>query len=482
MKKLTFLTVTLGILALFVFGCGDQQNPLENSDITYPSPPELPLISLPSGAVLTSATLHLYVNDRTGGDDHHIGVHRVTAPWDEATVTWNSIMGNFDPVASASFVNTSTGWQNWDITSIVQDWLDGTYPDYGILIEQPEADYTRYSSSEYGIAALRPILEICYTLGGGPPVCFSIQRGTYGNVADAVVLETYPNSNYGNSDLLYTATRSNLTKMSLFQFDVEVIQELAAIGDTVWFDDNQDGIQDGDELGFPGVTVNLYACGGTTPLATTVTDADGFYMFGDLTPGDYFVEFIKPEGYAISPQDQGGDDANDSDADPTTGIAICTNLEGGEYDPTWDCGLYMIPQDGCTLTIGFWKNHAGLGPQPDLVTALLPIWLGNDGGAASIHVTTAIMAVDILSQDVYGDPSNGITKLYAQLLGAKLNIANGASPSSVNNTITNADNYLADHDWTEWDSLSDSDQRMILRWHDKLDDYNNGIVGPGHCD
>jgi hypothetical protein len=116
------------------------------------------------------------------------------------------------------------------------------------------------------------------------------------------------------------------------------------------------------------------------------------------------------------------------------------------------------------------------------VTQYLPIWLGDAGGSESIQVTDAQMAVDILSQDVYGDASNGITKLYAQLLGAKLNIANGAAGSSVGNTIENADEFLADHNWTDWDSLANNVQKMILRWHKKLDEYNNGIVGPGHCD
>jgi hypothetical protein len=481
MKKLKILTVTFGILALFVFGCGDQQNPIDSSDMTFPNPPSSPLISLPSGAVLNSATLILYVNDRQGGNDHHINVHRVTVPWDEATVTYNSLGGGYDPAVAATYTSTAGGWHTWDITSLVQSWLDGTYPDYGILIEQPEAEYTRYASSEYGVAALRPMLEICYTLGGVPD-CITIQRGAYGNVSDALIVEIYPNGNYGGSTLLYTRTLSGTDKQSLFKFDVEVVQELAAIGDTVWFDDDQDGIQDTGELGFPGVTVNLYDCGGTVPIATATTDADGFYKFDGLTPGDYFVEFIEPEGYDITLQDQGGDDADDSDADPVTGRTICTTLDAGEYDPTWDCGLYMIPQDGCTLTIGYWKNHAGFGPQPDMVTALLPIWLGDVAGTESIHVTTAAIAVDILSQDVYGVPSNGITKLYAQLLGAKLNIANGASGSSVGNAINNADEFLADHDWTDWDGLSNNVQKMILRWHKKFDEYNNGLIGPGHCD
>jgi hypothetical protein len=481
LKKLKILTVTFGILALFVFGCSDRQNPIDSSDMTFPNPPDLSLISLPSGAVVNSATFSLFVNDRQGGNDHHINVHRITVPWDEATVTYNTIVGNYDPAVAATYTSTMAGWHQWDITTLVQSWVEGTYPDYGLLIEQPEAEYTRYASSEAVNPAVRPMLEICYTLGASPPVCITIQRGSNGDVGDAVILEHMPNFNAGGSDLLYTATRSGLTKQSVFQFDIEVVQEVAAIGDTVWLDNDQDGIQDAGEPGFPDVTVNLYNCLDSL-IATMTTDANGFYKFDGLIPGDYYVEFIAPESYDISPQDQGADDAVDSDADPVTGRTICTTLDPGEYDPTWDCGLYRVPQTGCTLTIGFWKTHAGFGPQDNVVSQYLPIWLGNAGGTESIAVTDSAIAHDILMRNVYGKNSNGITKLYAQMLGAKLNIAAGADDTDVALIIGLADNFLADHYYTDWDSLDKPTQKVVLGWMSDFDDYNNGITGPGHCD
>lgn len=137
---------------------------------------------------------------------------------------------------------------------------------------------------------------------------------------------------------------------------------------------------------------------------------------------------------------------------------------------------------GCTLTIGFWKTHAGFtGKNPDRVTPLLPQWLGTAGGAKSVQVTTASQAVTILSMEL-GVPSNGITKLYAQLLAAKLNIANGADGSAVAGTIAAADAFLATYDYTAWASLSKAQQKTVLGWMTMLDAYNNGYIGPGHCD
>jgi len=149
------------------------------------------------------------------------------------------------------------------------------------------------------------------------------------------------------------------------------------------------------------------------------------------------------------------------------------------WDITIDCPGALI---GCSRTIGFWKTHAGFGPQDDFITPLLPVWLGTPGGKKSFFVDSAELAEDILSEDVYGDASNGITKLYAQLLGAKLNILSGASDIDVTGVISAADAFLAEHDWRDWDNLSAQEQMTVLDWKDTLDDYNNGYIGPGHCD
>jgi len=128
---------------------------------------------------------------------------------------------------------------------------------------------------------------------------------------------------------------------------------------------------------------------------------------------------------------------------------------------------------GCTLTIGYWKNHARAIPQ------YLPIWLGNAGGAQSVQVTSAAQAVALLNMS--GDASNGINKLYAQELAAKLNIASGADGSAVAGTISAADSFLATHNSASWNGLTPAEQQQVLTWMTTLDNYNNGLIGPGHC-
>ncbi|MGI9077962.1 MAG: hypothetical protein ACR2G6_11655 [Gemmatimonadaceae bacterium] len=136
---------------------------------------------------------------------------------------------------------------------------------------------------------------------------------------------------------------------------------------------------------------------------------------------------------------------------------------------------------GCTNTIGYWKNHDGSGPQPDVVTALLPVTLGS-GGGKSVVVTNTTISNAILSRSYAGgSSSNGISKLYAQLLAAKLNIKRGADGSAVAATILAADNFLYLYNQADWSSLSKAQQAQVNAWMTTLDNYNNGIIGPGHC-
>jgi large repetitive protein len=73
-----------------------------------------------------------------------------------------------------------------------------------------------------------------------------------------------------------------------------------SIGNTVFFDANGDGIQDPSEPGLPGVPVQLLVDfdqdGVVDYVLNTVTDANGNYLFDNLTSGDYTVVVTQPAG------------------------------------------------------------------------------------------------------------------------------------------------------------------------------------------
>ena len=82
--------------------------------------------------------------------------------------------------------------------------------------------------------------------------------------------------------------------------------------------------------GVAGVKVNLLNAAGTV-VGTQNTDGNGNYLFNSLTPGDYAVQFVAPTGFVFTAKDAGNNsnDAKDSDADPSTGKTVVTNLVSG---------------------------------------------------------------------------------------------------------------------------------------------------------
>ena len=120
-----------------------------------------------------------------------------------------------------------------------------------------------------------------------------------------------------------------------------------ALGDTVWFDFDENGLFDPGEPGIEGVTVNLIDANSGTVVSTTVTDADGFYIFDMLPPGNYAVQFVPLPGFVFTSMGDGSNPTLDSNADPATGLTPGNFLEFDEQDFTYDAGF--IPD--CSLEV-----------------------------------------------------------------------------------------------------------------------------------
>ncbi|MEZ4884190.1 MAG: SdrD B-like domain-containing protein [Chitinophagales bacterium] len=118
------------------------------------------------------------------------------------------------------------------------------------------------------------------------------------------------------------------------------------LGDFVWLDVDRDGIQDEGEQGIEGVTVTLYNATNNQALDATTTDENGFYLFEDLDAGEYYIVFGEVQGYLLSPANEGGNDAKDSDADEN-GQSQTVTLALGNSDLTIDAGFFPA----CTLVL-----------------------------------------------------------------------------------------------------------------------------------
>jgi hypothetical protein len=77
-------------------------------------------------------------------------LHRLTAPWSEATVTWNNKPAHDPAVIATACVGDSfdLGWKVFDVTALVQGWRNGTFPNHGLVIRDP---------TEHPAGAARPL-------------------------------------------------------------------------------------------------------------------------------------------------------------------------------------------------------------------------------------------------------------------------------------------------------------------------------------
>lgn len=122
----------------------------------------------------------------------------------------------------------------------------------------------------------------------------------------------------------------------------------STIGNYVWLDLDNDGVQESNEPPLGGVEVKLTISylNGYSKVITTTTAADGSYSFGGLYADENFgglgvsaptftVSVDLPAGLTASPANQGGDDALDSE-----GTSVKAVFYQGVTDNTYDIGLY----------------------------------------------------------------------------------------------------------------------------------------------
>lgn len=125
------------------------------------------LSSIPADSTVTSATLYLNEKHKKSGQTTYI--YRVTSNWNENTVTWLSwslLGGDFD--SGISYFTFLPDQQDcmltMDITSLVQAWVNGTYPNYGLMLYSTGPNQAiSYYSKEDGTASRHPKLDIIYT-------------------------------------------------------------------------------------------------------------------------------------------------------------------------------------------------------------------------------------------------------------------------------------------------------------------------------
>ena len=236
---------------------------------------------VPPGVEIVSAALRLTASNLDDGHTDRtmpIGAYLVHRPWVANQVTWqeaetgtgwtlpgcDGVPGDRSgtPSGTTTVLEISTGthpWQravyDWDVTSIVQAWIDAPGDQAGLVLVGHDA-YREigFYDSAYSIEDMHPVLLVQWRPRVTP-----------------------------TPTLTLTPTPG-----------------LGTVQGIVFVDLNVDGVRDPGEPGMIGVSVQLFS--GPTLVGLQNTPGSGTYSFGGHAPGTYTVNIVVPDGYASSTQ------------------------------------------------------------------------------------------------------------------------------------------------------------------------------------
>ena len=235
------------------------------------------LSSIPTGARVISATLHLWT-EPTGAPPHSfsIAAYRLRRLWAESTATWQQAASGqpwdmpgassptsdyYDQLLSTCTVSGANQECVWDVTSAVQEWVlpDALNAGFLLMGQQPSLRLTyNFVSSEATNVATRPRLIVHYSLLPTP-----------------------------------MATPTSTPTPASGTVRVRVYEDV-----------NRNGTPDAGEQGLAGVTVELLDASRRV-LLSQVTAQDGTCAFANLPLGPGLrLRELNPTGYRSSTPDE----------------------------------------------------------------------------------------------------------------------------------------------------------------------------------
>jgi hypothetical protein len=214
-------------------------------------------------------------------------------------------------------------------------------------------------------------------------------------------------------------------------------------------------------------------------VSDTFTGPLGTVCLGDFLPAEFTYDRM------IGPYSEPDDCGQPITVDNTA--TIVTEDSGQSADSEWDVtvNLRCTTDGGCTLTPGYWKTHSIYGPAP------------YDDTWGQVGEDTWFF----YAEDEYGTPQSYYQVLWTSPQGgnayyilahawiaAYLNTLNGASvPDEVAVAMAQAEAWFDDPDHTPdyaaglKGNAGREERALLLMIASYLDDYNNGVYGPGHC-
>jgi hypothetical protein len=156
--------------------------------------------------------------------------------------------------------------------------------------------------------------------------------------------------------------------------------------------------------------------------------------------------------------------------------SFVTNDTGTTGNDGWTVIVDVPCAGGCSLTPGYWKTHSAYGPAPYDET-----WaqIGED----TLFFLSGQSYYDVLWTSPRGNAYYILAHAY---IAAELNFLNGADPSATQAAFDEATALFSTYTPEDVANAKGKNGKELrdqfIAAATILDNYNNGYIGPGHCD
>jgi len=189
--------------------------------------------SIPSKATILEAVLKLFYFNHDDAGSPIIGVYKVDNSWTESGITWSN-QPNFSTLAVDSVflgpvVPPYPGYVSWDgakMASLVQGWVGGTIPNYGVVVKAPIEFGTSarlmkmFKSREAVTITQRPILIVQYITATG------VQDEGSNNPSGLELEQNFPNPFNPSTMIRYTLPKETNIGLTIYNIKGQLVCKL----------------------------------------------------------------------------------------------------------------------------------------------------------------------------------------------------------------------------------------------------------------
>jgi RHS repeat-associated protein len=141
------------------------------------------LSAIPATNTVVSAKLLLYLGSASTSNATTLSLYQLTHSWTtgatwntyDGTNIWTTPGGDFSGTAAATTSGiAATGvWYSWSPSSLVQDWVNGSTANNGLIVKEPTENVSNVLSFNTASGTYPPYLQVVHQQGGNPPGSYS---------------------------------------------------------------------------------------------------------------------------------------------------------------------------------------------------------------------------------------------------------------------------------------------------------------------